>query len=114
MLVEEGLDAHQVLSIIQRSSVDNLEREPFYGRSLLPRLRLENGEDVVIRPYFHGGSLNRFTRDMFFTWPPRPFRELVVTTRVRERAIPTLDVLAAGIEMSWGPFTVDGCSPANL
>ena len=104
MLIEEGLDPDQVVSSIQRISTGNLEREPFYGRGTLPRLCLENGDDVVLRPYFHGGSLNWLTGEVFFTWPPRPFRELLVTTKIRERGIPTLDVLAAGVERSWGPF----------
>jgi serine/threonine protein kinase len=41
---------------------------------------------------------------MFVTWPPRPFRELVVTEEVRRRGIPTVEVYAACVERSWGPF----------
>ena len=104
MLIDEGLGAEQVASGIQRSSSGNLEKEPFYGRGLLPRLCLKSGDNVVLRPYIHGGSLNWLTGEVFFTWPPRPFRELVMATRVRERGIPTLDVLAAGVARSWGPF----------
>lgn len=104
MLIGEGLDPDEVASSIQRSSADNREREPFYGRALLPRLRFEDGDNVVLRPYFHGGSLSWLTGEVFFTWPPRPFRELLVTAQVSEKGIPTLDVLAAGVERSWGPF----------
>src|SRR5262249_41360045 len=41
---------------------------------------------------------------VFFTWPPRPFRELVITEEVRRRGIPTAEVLAACIRRISGPF----------
>ena len=85
---------------------DNAESNPvlFHGRGRLRSLTLANGETALIRPYRHGGLLRSVTREMFLTWPPRPFRELVVTEEVRRRGIPTVEVYAACVERSWGPF----------
>lgn len=80
------------------------EASPFLGRARLGFFRLPDGEAVVVRSYWHGGLFRRFTGDLFFAWPPRPFRELAVTAEINRRGIPTLEMLAAWVERSWGPF----------
>jgi hypothetical protein len=75
-----------------------------HGRGRLRSLALPNGETALIRRYQHGGLLRPFTRDVFFSWPPRPFRELAVTEEVRLRGIPTLEVYAACVKRTLGPF----------
>lgn len=76
----------------------------FQGRGSLRRLELQNGETALIRPYRHGGLLRHLLRGIFFTWPPRPFRELAITEEARHRGIPTIEVLAACVRRIWGPF----------
>jgi len=80
------------------------EDDRFQGRGKLRALELPNGDAVLIRPYRHGGLFRHLLRGIFFTWPPRPFRELVITEEVRRRGIPTAEVLAACTRRIWGPF----------
>jgi tRNA A-37 threonylcarbamoyl transferase component Bud32 len=68
-----------------------------FGRGALAVLRLDGG-DALVRRYRHGGALRALTGDFFFTWPPRPFRELALTQAARVRGVPTVEVLAAIIE----------------
>jgi len=77
---------------------------PFHGRDRLSSLRLKSGEALLVRAYRHGGLLRNLTGDFFFTWPPRPFCELVITEEARRRGIPTVEIVAAWIERSAGPF----------
>ena len=76
----------------------------FQGRARLTALKLRNGDTALIRPYRHGGLFRHLLRGIFFTWPPRPFRELAITEEVRRRGIPTVAVLAACVKRIWGPF----------
>lgn len=86
------------------SHQDGKEPGAFQGRGNLRCLELRDGETALIRPYRHGGLLRHFLRGVFFTWPPRPFRELAITEEVRHRGIPTVEVLAACVRRIWGPF----------
>ena len=76
----------------------------FAGRARLRAVQLQNGETALIRPYRHGGLFRHLLRGVFFTWPPRPFRELVITEEVRRRGIPTVEVLGACVKRIGGPF----------
>ena len=80
------------------------KESPLQGRGKLGIFYLANGEAVVVRSYRHGGMFRRFTGNLFFTWPPRPFRELAITAEVSRRGLPTLEVLGAWVERAWGPF----------
>jgi len=67
-------------------------------------MRLIAGEmPVVVRRYRHGGIFRRLTRDLFLT-ASRPFREVFATEAARAAGIPTVHILAAVIDRSWGPF----------
>lgn len=77
---------------------------PFWGRGRIGVYRLNNGEAALVRAYYHGGVLRHLTGDFFFTWPPRPFKELTVTEQVRRRGVPTLELLGACVDRVWGPF----------
>lgn len=77
---------------------------PYSGRGQLHFVRLNNGETALVRLYHHGGLLRCLTADFFFTWPPRPFRELAATEEVRRRGVPTLEILGALVKRVWGPF----------
>lgn len=76
----------------------------FQGREQLRSVYLRNGETALIRAYRHGGLFRNLTRKVFFTWPPRPFRELAITEEIRRRGIPTVEVYAACVAALPGPF----------
>jgi len=76
----------------------------YYGRGTIRLRHLANGETAVIRRYLHGGALLRVTGAWFFTWPPRPFRELAITEELRRRGLRTVEVYAACISRPTGPF----------
>lgn len=75
-----------------------------YGREKLARVVLDHGQTALVRVYCHGGIARRLTGYYFFSWPPRPFKELSVTEEARQRGIATLEVLGARVERIWGPF----------
>jgi 3-deoxy-D-manno-octulosonic acid kinase len=77
---------------------------PFQGRQPLRAVTFETGETALIRTYHHGGIFRLFTRRTFFSWPPRPFRELAITEELRRRGISTVVVCGACVEPVWGPF----------
>jgi len=87
-----------------RSSASLDETSRLQGRKRLKCFRLPNGEGGLIRAYYHGGALRKLTGRLFFTWPPRPFRELRITEELRRRGIPTVEVYGACVEPVWGPF----------
>jgi hypothetical protein len=76
----------------------------FAGRGEIRSVKLADGETALIRSYRHGGLLRHITGAVFFTWPPRPFRELDITEEVRRRGIPTVEVYGACVEPIWGPL----------
>lgn len=76
----------------------------YQGRAPLRAIRLPDGGNAIVRSYLHGGALRFLTGRWFFTWPPRPFRELAITVELRRRGIPTVEPYGAGIEKWAGPF----------
>jgi hypothetical protein len=76
----------------------------YYGRGSLNAVKLPDGETALIRNYRHGGFLRSLTGAWFFTWPPRPFRELAVTEELRRRGLRTVEVYAACVSRVSGPF----------
>jgi 3-deoxy-D-manno-octulosonic acid kinase len=55
-----------------------------------------------VRHYWRGGFIRHFVHDLYWDRPPRPFAELVCTETARQRGVPTVEVLAAGVE--WTTF----------
>lgn len=80
------------------------DESAFRGRERLCLLHLGNGATALVRRYSHGGLFRGLTGDIFFTWPPRPFREVAVTLEVGRRGVPTVEVLGAWVERVRGPF----------
>jgi 3-deoxy-D-manno-octulosonic acid kinase len=76
----------------------------FAGRETLRSVTLKNGENALIRAYRHGGVFRWISGKTFFSWPPRPFRELAITEELRRRGVPTVEVYGAGVEGIIGPF----------
>jgi hypothetical protein len=76
----------------------------YHGRSPLESIRLRGGDTVLVRRYRHGGLFRSLTGGCFFTWPPRPFRELAITEELRLRGLRTVEVYAACVERIYGPF----------
>jgi serine/threonine protein kinase len=74
------------------------------GRGALRRLELSDGETALVRQYHHGGTFRSVTGQWFFTWPPRPFRELCITEELRRRGLRTVEVYAACVSRGYGPF----------
>jgi hypothetical protein len=85
-------------------AADAADESAYHGRSKLRSLAIAAGENALVRAYRRGGVPRYLTADLFFTWPPRPFRELYVTEVARRRGVPTLEVLGACVEKTGGPF----------
>ncbi len=104
VLVREGLER----SLDPEKFFTQREKEkgasPFHGRGKLRFFDLDNRETALVRTYRHGGMFRHVTGDFFFTWPPRPFRELAITAEVSRRGVPTLEILGAWVERVRGPF----------
>jgi hypothetical protein len=75
-----------------------------HGRGDLRSLQLADGTTALFRRYRHGGILRTITGMWFFSWPPRPFRELIITEELRRRGVPTVEVYAACVGKIAGPF----------
>ena len=75
----------------------------YQGRGPLRAINLADGDTALIRTYRHGGLLRHLTGDCFFTWPPRPFRELSITEELRRRGIRTVEVYGACVSPVCGP-----------
>ncbi len=75
-----------------------------YGRGDMRSLTLGDGTTALFRGYRHGGLLRALTGEYFFSWPPRPFRELTITEALRRRGFPTVEVYAACVEKVAGPI----------
>ena len=101
-VVREDRDGEIDASICQPGL--SLEDKRYQGRGVLKAVRLRDGETALIRSYRHGGLLRRLTREWFFTWPPRPFRELAITEELRRRGLRTVEVYAAGVRRVCGPI----------
>ena len=89
---------------ICRDNLAGVEERQYQGRGALRAIRLRDGETALVRSYRHGGLLRGFTREWFFTWPPRPFRELAITEELRRRGLRTVEVYAAGVHRIAWPF----------
>jgi tRNA A-37 threonylcarbamoyl transferase component Bud32 len=94
-LVRADMESSVGLSNLSRA---NSEPSAFRGRGTLDVHDLYDGGAALIRRYRHGGALRGLTGDFFFTWPPRPFRELTLTEEARRRGVSTVEPLAALIE----------------
>lgn len=77
---------------------------PYHGREQLRCLRLADGERALVRSYRHGGMFHALTQNIFFTWPPRPLRELAVSEELHRRGVPTVEPCGACVEPLGGPF----------
>jgi Lipopolysaccharide kinase (Kdo/WaaP) family len=75
-----------------------------FGRGDMRSLQLQDGTTALFRCYRHGGFFRSLTGKWFFSWPPRPFRELTITEELRRRGFPTVEVFAACVERTHGPF----------
>lgn len=104
VVVREGVEAFLSPERLLAERERGKEQSPFHGRERLAVVRLENGVTALVRSYRHGGTLRHLTGGLFFTWPPRPFRELEMTEGARRRGLRTSEILAACVERVWGPF----------
>jgi hypothetical protein len=103
LIVRQDQELSISISMCRDSSAQE-EPSRFVGREKLRSFRLGNGETALIRTYRHGGVFGPITGCMFFTWPPRPFRELGITEELHRRGLPTVEVYGACVEPIWGPL----------
>jgi hypothetical protein len=89
---------------ICRDNFASAEQGRYHGRGTLQVIHLGDGETALVRSYRHGGLLRNCTREWFFTWPPRPFRELAITEVLRLRGLRTVEVYAACVRRIGGPI----------
>lgn len=82
----------------------SVEDKRYHGRGVLHAIHLRDGETALIRTYRHGGFFRSLTREWFFSWPPRPFRELAITEELRRRGLRTVEVYGAGVQRLCGPI----------
>jgi|SRR5215475_11940632 len=103
MIVQQAREREIDFSVCLR---DEGESKDFHyqGRGTLRKFQLSDGETALVRRYRHGGTFRGVTGDWFFTWPPRPFRELVITEELRRRGLRTVEVYAACVSRGLGPF----------
>jgi hypothetical protein len=102
-LVRQDRRAHINASLCGEA-VGGDESFRYHGRGPLRAFQLPDGETALIRSYRHGGFFRSVTGAWFFTWPPRPFRELAITEELRRRGLRTVEVYAACVSRAQGPF----------
>jgi hypothetical protein len=90
-------------SVCQNDSGKTTESQ-YQGRGAVRIFSLSDGETALVRQYRHGGIFHAATGSWFFTWPPRPFRELTITEELRRRGLRTVEVYAACVRVGPWPF----------
>jgi hypothetical protein len=65
------------------------------GRGPVARIALDDGGHAIVRHYRHGGALGGVLGDLYWQWPPRPWRELVATEAARGAGVLVPEVLGA-------------------
>lgn len=104
LVVRHDRSAHIDFALCETNSNGAVKESSYSGRGRLRSITLPDGDSALIRAYRHGGVFRGLTRHWFFSWPPRPFRELVVTEELRRRGLRTLEVYAACVSRPVGPF----------
>jgi hypothetical protein len=101
LVVRENLgDSLPIATVCDKAG----EVSSYRGREPLRCLRLPNGERALVRAYCHGGFFRGMMHKVFFSWPPRPLRELAISEELHHRGLPTVEPCGACIEPLWGPF----------
>ena len=101
LVVRENLGASLAIAAVCDNGGD---LSSYRGRDPLRCLRLPDGERALVRAYRHGGLLRALTHKVFFTWPPRPLRELAISAELHHRGVPTVEPCGACVEPLGGPF----------
>jgi 3-deoxy-D-manno-octulosonic acid kinase len=71
---------------------------PKGGRGTVQRIELSERGNIIVRHYQRGGFVRHFVRNLYWDRPPRPLVELICTETARQRGVPTVEVLGAGVE----------------
>ena len=86
------------LEAIKAGRADRLQG----GRGIIQRVSFDKQSFAIVRRYQRGGLVRHLVHDLYWDRPPRPFVELCTTVIARERGVPTVEVLGAGVE--WQSF----------
>src|ERR1044071_1619374 len=104
LVVRRDRAAYIDFSLCETSSHGVIKESQYSGRCRLHAIGLPEGASALIRAFRHGGFFRAVTGRWFSSWPPRPFRELVVTEELRHRGLRTVEVYAACVSRTVGPF----------
>lgn len=104
LVVRQDQAANIDFSICQGDYSGAAEDSRFQGRGVLRAVKLLHDETALIRAYRHGGFFRGVAPHWFFSWPPRPFRELAITEELRRRGLRTVEVYAACLSRPVGPL----------
>ena len=88
----------KALEVIKAGRADCLQG----GRGIIQRVPFDAQGPAIVRRYQRGGLVRHFVRDRYWDRPPRPLVELCTAVIARERGVPTVEVLGAGVE--WRSF----------
>jgi len=89
-IISTDLAAFQSTTGNQQSAISG-------GRGAIRRVALNEQEIAVVRHYCRGGLIRHFVRDLYWDRPPRPFAELMCLETARQRGVPTIEVIGAGV-----------------
>jgi serine/threonine protein kinase len=98
VLLKQGID--DLKTFLKKSSQFSYYLK---GRTLHPSIPLEDGKNMVLRQYSHGGLLRAITGNLYL-FGARSFRELVITEEIRSCGIPTISPIGAIHHRILSPF----------
>jgi hypothetical protein len=92
-------EAPRVLPLLRQWCMGELPpaRPLFGGRGGVAVYDVGDGPAVVLRSSRRGGWVAHFNRETYFGVRPRPFREARVTEILRQRGVPTIEVLGGAV-----------------
>ena len=95
---------YEILSGIIRERPENVNmRSVTAGRGRIFFVQLPDGEEIVVRPYRHGGMFGQ-VRGWDFSSPGRFISELILTEKAREAKITVLQPVGLGYVRSQKGF----------
>mgnify|MGYP003693693233 CR=1 FL=1 len=104
LVVRQDQVAHIDFSLCDNDRAGALADSRYHGRGVLRSIVLPDGDTGLDPRLSPRRLLSNHCHHLVFTWPPRPFRELVLTEELRRRGLRTVEVCAACVSRPAGPF----------